>query len=78
MDYHLSSSWHSTYSDFPPYGNGWCSRACSVVMLSGVDVPGYDNYLDMFTEASFCAGSECELWQLSSFFICSKQSQLKG
>ena len=52
-----------------PYGNGWCTRACSVVMLSGVDVPGYDNYLDMLTEAYFCAGSECELWQLSSFFI---------
>ena len=68
-DYHLSSSWHSTYSDLPPYGNGWCTRACSVVMLSGVDVPGYDNYLDMLTEAPFCAGSKCELWQLSSFFI---------
>ena len=77
-DYHPSSSWHSTYCDFPPYGNGWCSRACSVVMLSGVDVPGYDNYLDMLTEASFCAGSECEVWLLSSFFICSKQSQPKG
>ena len=68
-DYHLSSPWHSTYSDLPPYGNGWCTRACSVVMLSGVDVPGYDNYLDMLTEAPFCAGSKCELWQLSSFFI---------
>ena len=46
-------------------------------MLPGVDVPGYDNCLDMLTEASFCARSECELLQLSSFFMCSKQSQLK-
>ena len=43
-----------------PYENGWCARAFSVFMLSRVDKPGYDNYLDMLTETSFCAGSDCE------------------
>ena len=37
--------------------------------MSRVDVPGYDNYLDMLTEASFYAGSQLSYgsWAVSSY-----------